>query len=273
MVYIFVALYCEAKPVIDRLGLTVECDHPFCTYTDPEGEVRLILTGMGKMNSAMAVSYVCGRFDAGNDILVNIGTCAGGKNRNGAFLINKVTDKETGKSYYPDMIYNIGLPESEVTTLNVIASEELTSGDDDMLWEMEASGFIRSALHFASPHCIQLIKVVSDNGAEEGSQITDKMLTSVIADNMEKIIKAIEVLAAVTAVEAHPVIDVSAVESEFKCSETMRQDLIKLLTYCRNSRRDHEVILDKMREEGLIPAPDRKAGKEALNDFRRRILQ
>lgn len=273
MLNIFVALYCEARPMIERLGLVAESSHPFSTYTDPEDKIRLIITGMGKMDSAMAVSYVCGRYGGSNDLLVNIGTCAGGRNRDGAYLINKVTDKETGRSFYPDMLYDLGLPESGVTTLAHIASEELTSEDDDMLWEMEASGFIQSALMFAPPHRIQLIKVVSDNGADEGRQITDKMLTSVISDNIGKIINVLEVLQSIPSGDASEAIDVSAPAAEFMCSETMRQDLIKLMTYCRNSGRDYGKILQEMREEELIPANDRRAGKEALGEFRRRIIQ
>ena len=53
----------------------------------------------------------------------------------------------------------------------------------------------------------------------------------------------------------------------------MRHDLNKLLIYCKNSGRDAENIITRMKDEGIIPAPDRKRGKEALDEFKRRLLQ
>jgi len=274
MIYIFTALFCEAEPLIDKYDMKPDGGYPFGGFVSPDGRIRIILTGVGKTGVAAAVSYSCAKYGIGaNDFVINIGTSAGGAARHGAYLINKVTDKDTGRMYYPDMLYNTGLRESAVTTLSGIAGQDLTSSDDDMLWEMEASGFCDAARLFMPPHKVQLIKAVSDRGAENGEELTEEILVTTVRDSLDDITSAIEVFMGIGEEEPPEMPDVRKYAEDLKCSETMRQDLIKLFVYCRNSGRETEKILDDMRSEGLIPASDRRSGKEALNEFKRRLLQ
>ena len=274
MIYVFAALFCEVKPLVGKYDMKPDGNGPFGSFVSPDGRIRVILTGMGKTGAAAAVAYACATYGTGaDDFVLNIGSAAGGASRNGAYLINKVTDDDSGRSYYPDMLYNTGLRESAVTTVSKIATEEKVASDPGMLWEMEASGFFDAARLFMPPHRIQLIKAVSDSGHDSGKEITDAMLEETIGSSLDDIVRAIEVYLKVDEAESACVPDVSGLSDEFRCSETMRQDLIKLLIYCSNSGRDASVILDGMRSEGLIPAADRRSGKEALNEFKRRILQ
>ena len=273
MIFIFVALYCEAEPLIRRYGLKADGRNPFGGFASGDGRMKVILTGIGKTNAAAAVSYVCASDNVTpSDLLVNIGTCAGGRNRDGAYLINAVRDDDTGRMYYPDMLYDTGLPESQVTTVSVVATEEITSSDGDMLWEMEASGFCDAARIFMPPHRVALIKAVSDRGSDDAADITEEILQNTIDSSIDEISHALDVLVAVKTDKAE---DITADDEAelFKCSETMRQDLIKLLTYARNSGIDADKILNDMRSEELIPAADRRGGKEALNEFGRRLLE
>ncbi len=274
MIYIFTALFCEAEPLIDKYDMKPDGGYPFGGFVSPDGRIRIILTGVGKTGAAAAVSYSCEKYGIGaNDFVINIGTSAGGAARHGAYLINKVTDKDTGRTYYPDMLYNTGLRESAVTTLSGIAGQDLTSSDDDMLWEMEASGFCDAARLFMPPHKVQLIKAVSDGGAENGEELTEEILVTTVRDSLDDITSAIEVFMGIGEEEQPEMPDVREYAEDLKCSETMRQDLIKLFVYCRNSGREPERILDDMRSEGIITASDRRSGKEALNEFKRRLLQ
>ncbi|SCW55778.1 hypothetical protein SAMN02910456_01841 [Ruminococcaceae bacterium YRB3002] len=274
MIYLFAALYCEAEPLIKRYGLTGDGEYPFAGFVSEDGRIRLTITGVGKTYAAAAASSVCTKFNVtSRDFLINIGTCAGCSGMSGAYLINKVTDGDNGRTYYPDMLYNTGLRENQVTTLSRIATPGLISGESSMLWEMEASGFCDAARLYAPPDRVQLIKVVSDNGADSGKDITDGMLRMTVTGSLDDIAAALDVYLNVDDVEIPEPVEVSPLAEDFRCSETMRQDLIKLMIYCRNSRRDASLILDAMRNEGLIPAPDRQRGKEALNEFKRRILQ
>lgn len=271
MIFVFAALYCEAEPLIRRYGLKPDGRNPFGGFVSEDNSMKVILTGIGKTNAAAAVSYVCAADGVtSGDLLVNVGTCAGGKGRDGAYLVNAVRDCDTGRMYYPDMLFNTGLPESAVTTVSTVATGETTSSDDSMLWEMEASGFCDAARLFMPPHRVALIKAVSDRGNDDAAAITDEILKGTIERNIEVIAHAIDVLSGVPSEDTEEITAEDKAEL-FKCSETMRQDLIKLLTYARNSGIDACRILDDMRSEGLIPAADRRRGKEALNEFCRRL--
>ena len=273
MIYIFTAMYCEAKPLIERFALSPDGDYPFAGFVSEDGNIRLVITGVGKTYSAAAVSYAHAKFGiTKDDFAVNIGTCAGGRNTGGAYIINKVTDEDSGRSYYPDMLYKTGLREHCVTTVSDVVSEEKAALDPDMLWEMEASGFSDIARLLMPPDRVQLIKVVSDNGAEGEKAISEELLERVIRESIDDISKAVDLYLSIPA-DGEENVQEDGTEDLFCCSETMRQDLMKLLVYCRNSGRDVSGIISSMRGEGLIPAADRKSGKAALNEFKRRILQ
>ena len=62
MINIIIAIQCEAKPLLKHYGLKGSTDHgPFRIY---EGEdMRLILSGIGKIAAAAATSYAFTRYD------------------------------------------------------------------------------------------------------------------------------------------------------------------------------------------------------------------
>jgi len=274
MLYIFAALLCEVRPLIEKYDMKPCGGYPFGGFVSADERVRITITGVGKTNAAAAVAYVCAECGVGpDDFVINIGTAAGGAARHGAYLINKVIDSDTGRTYYPDMLYNTGLRESCVTTVSNVATPDITASDGNMLWEMEASGFCDAARLFMPPHRVQLIKAVSDGGADDKEDLTEEVIVKAIEDSLEDIIRALEVYKEIREETLASPVDTGAYAGEFKCSETMRQDLNKFLIYCRNSGRDAGAILEEMRSEGLIPASDRRGGKEALNEFKRRVLQ
>ena len=61
------------------------------------------------------------------------------------------------------------------------------------------------------------------------------------------------------------------IAEEFCCSETMRHDLKQCLIYATVSGIDMSDILEKMHTTGELPCRDKKAGKEILNEFRKRV--
>ena len=112
MIYLFTALYPEAKPLIRVFSLKrVQDGLPFDVYENADTSIRLVISGTGMCAAAAATAAVFGRYRAANeDHLINIGTCAGevgmdemsGK----AYLCHKLIDRNTGHTYYPDMLYH-----------------------------------------------------------------------------------------------------------------------------------------------------------------------
>lgn len=77
MTYIFMALFCEAAPVIKALGLKKEkSDLKWDIYRDEAERLCLVITGVGPIASAAAVSAVFAKYGAGKgDKMLNLGTC------------------------------------------------------------------------------------------------------------------------------------------------------------------------------------------------------
>ena len=106
MIYIFTALYAEAKPLIQRFRLKKNpSEKPFDVFEDAGQTVRLILTGVGAVAACAAVSHICTRYAVGaSDLVLNYGSCAGCEKDRGQLCIgNKLIEQRTGRSFYPDM--------------------------------------------------------------------------------------------------------------------------------------------------------------------------
>ena len=108
MLFIVCALSCEAKPLISALSLRKDnfaC--PYDTFFSTDSSVVLTVSGMGTVLAASATTYLLTRFGFSpeKDFLINFGSCAG--KEPGFHLINRITDEATGRSFYPDMLYDL----------------------------------------------------------------------------------------------------------------------------------------------------------------------
>ena len=132
MIYIFTALFCEAAPLIRAWNLKkTEKNLKWDVYVDEEKTRCLVITGVGPVASAAAVSAVFTKFEAAKgDVMINIGTCCviAGKTPSertkigDILLINKLTDGTTGRDFYPDMNVTGGIKESAITSVTEVIS-------------------------------------------------------------------------------------------------------------------------------------------------------
>lgn len=126
MIYLFTALYPEAKPLIRAFSLKrVQDGLPFDVYENMDTSIRLVISGTGMCAAAAATAAVFGRYGAAKeDHLINVGACAGeagteemsGK----VYLCHKLTDRNTGHTYYPDMLYRHTFAEAQIITEPVV---------------------------------------------------------------------------------------------------------------------------------------------------------
>jgi nucleoside phosphorylase len=164
MVYIITALMLEASPIIDYFKLKRNMSiHPYPVFTN--NEISLIVSGVGKVKSAMAATFLSSAGSPpGNDLLVNVGFCGAkaGKYQLGSLLlINKVTDLDTGKEYYPDVYVGNDLPNEAISC----CSRPVKYDDSkymDNCFDMESAGIMEAASRFFYSHQIAIIKIVSD---------------------------------------------------------------------------------------------------------------
>ena len=152
MIHIFTALYPEAKPLIQALGLKKRAAQThYQQFLSEEGDLSLTITGVGPMQAAAVTASVLTDFDAGaSDQLLSLGTAARLIQREyserseaaraqaessetaeaarkdmsderaektaSMYHIHRITDAATKRDFYPDMLLNTGLPEASLIT-------------------------------------------------------------------------------------------------------------------------------------------------------------
>jgi len=188
MILVTVAMQCEAKPFIRHLGLKkVQDISVFPVYANERW--KLIVSGVGKIRSAAAATFLLTR-DLGNShgFVLNAGVCGSGDTKTPAgtpILINKITDHDTGRSYFPDMVWAHPFAEGSLETWSRVLKVIGSSHQIDHLVDMEASGFFEAASRFLTPDRIAVIKVISDHfdssrvTAGEVSMLIERCLPSV----------------------------------------------------------------------------------------------
>ena len=177
------ALHCEAKPVIDyyRLKKSHE-ERAFDLYRGDD--MLCIVTGIGKLASAAACAWVAARCDNEAALAwINLGVAGAAEHELGTlFLVNKIVDADNGQSYYPAPAVNTSLTASACLTLSLPSDEYR----DDTLFDMEASGFIYSALRFSSAELTQSLKIVSDNRRQQTGK-NRQQVSELVQANIESI--------------------------------------------------------------------------------------
>ena len=153
------ALHCEAKPVIDSYRMKKSPREKAFELYRGDGMV-CVVSGSGKLASAAACAWIAASGGETPLAWLNLGTAGAAEHDIGtAFALDKIVDADTGQCYFPAPSVSTRLPASACMTLARPAYDYR----EDSLFDMEASGYMHSALRFSSAELIQSIKVVSDN--------------------------------------------------------------------------------------------------------------
>ena len=198
----------EARPIIDYYQLSKDRQHSgYNVFTN--NQVRLIVSGQGKLNAAAATAYMGGLQATGESsfLWVNIGT-AGHRDYSIASLwrANKVTDEQSGRSTYPVLLANKKSSQKRIPVdndlefltapLGVIKGAALMTVESPTanyaqpcLYDMEASGFFQTATRFESLESIVSFKVVSDNLDNPFSEVDKTSTADLIRPNIATIDK------------------------------------------------------------------------------------
>ncbi|EKS09838.1 5'-methylthioadenosine/S-adenosylhomocysteine nucleosidase family protein [Leptospira santarosai] len=168
MIFISVALFPEAKPLIETLGLKILRDKtPFPIYQNEK--YALTVSGTGKIFSAMSVAFLLNEFKnsvVNSSWILNFGICGAPKEFfkiGESFLIHKIKDEGSTKSIYPDILFKSPLPESVLLTVDKPVFQNEISKLPNTLVDMEAFGFFQASRKFFSSDKIRIVKTVSDH--------------------------------------------------------------------------------------------------------------
>ena len=161
MLYIVTALYIEAKPLISLFNL--KKDNSYTKFQVFSNEnVKLIISGTGKVKSATALTYLISKEDIKrNDYIVNIGFAASNKNSQlgDIVCISKIQNAYSDFDFYPEMIYKHNFLEGSLTTFDSIVEKKIENIE---YIDMEAYGFFQTASIFFKKDKIMVLKIVSD---------------------------------------------------------------------------------------------------------------
>ena len=268
MLYVFCALYGEAKPFIEKYEL--ERDMSFSHYqVFGNADMILTITGVGVLPAAMAVTEVCTRIPPVScDYLLNAGICGSidsDVTAGDVFLVNKISDDVTKKEYYPDIIYKTGIPEKALCTVTVPGYVE------GALTDMESSGVYAAGERFFSADRMVFLKAVSDMGDTENAprelkeRCADTLLEKAqvfinealeqsrrgIKDSLEQGKRGEDDLAE----------KIEKLTEDLRLSATMNAGLKQLLRYMSIEGGDVRGLIERIYEEEELPVKVKSKGK------------
>ena len=282
MVYVFCAFYGECSGLIKHYNLK-KCQtdkyYRFDVFENENQPVRIILTGQGSVMAAAAVSGAASFFGIkAEDAIINVGTCAGDYEPGQVFICNKITEEATGRTFYPDMILRSGMPERELVTAPVVIRKSIheyanKDSHNMALYDMEAAAIYQAANLYVGPHRMGFVKVVSDNGDIEG--LTPDFIKGLMAEAVDEIASYVDMFVA----DTHDMC--RAEEStqftnqlckDLHCSKVMENQVRQLIKYLSLEGTDYMTYINKLYNEGRLPAHDKKNGKVCLDEIKRELL-
>ena len=282
MVYVFCAFYGECSGLIKHYNLKkrqTDKYYRFDVFENENQPVRIILTGQGSVMAAAAVSGAASFFGIkAEDAIINVGTCAGNYEPGQVFICNKITEEATGRTFYPDMILRSNLPERELVTAPVVIRKSIheyanKDSHNMVLYDMEAAAIYQAANLYVGPHRMGFVKVVSDNGDIEG--LTPDFIKGLMAEAVDEIASYVDMFVT----DTHDMC--RAEEStqftnqlckDLHCSKVMENQVRQLIKYLSLEGTDYMTYINKLYNEGRLPAHDKKNGKVCLDEIKRELL-
>ena len=284
----------------------------FDVFENENQPVRIILTGQGSVMAAAAVSGAASFFGIkAEDAIINVGTCAGDYEPGQVFICNKITEEATGRTFYPDMILRSSLPERELVTAPVVIRKSIheyvnKNSYDMALYDMEAAAIYQAANLYVGPHRMGFVKVVSDNGDIEG--LTPDFIKGLMAEAVDEIASYVDRFVTDAGNWHNDRLDAfdklnsgknSSIQQQhmehyslnddmcraeestqftnqlckdLHCSKVMENQVRQLIKYLSLEGTDYMTYINKLYNEGRLPAHDKKNGKVCLDEIKRELL-
>ena len=320
MIYIFAALHSEVKTIISNYDLK-KCESVVGSFVQfKNDDIMLTLTGPGPVRVAVAVGAVLGKesYSKWGDepIILLVGSAAFPSSKTDSIkigdmcLINKLTNMDSGRTFYPDMIIKTDISEASIITGSrlMVTRDNLfdsgLAGDSncanthevsesfqmDELYDMEAAAFYEAAAEFTSPDKIHVLKLVSDMG--EASAVTRESLENQFALQYDTIREYVNLLLRKESAEYDNCNEVlwktadklaAKVAIDGRFSVTMENELRQILKYAVLVEDEKSVtaetsmnigivqMIDGLYQNEKLPARDKRSGKEILNELRKYV--
>ncbi len=191
MIVLITAIFPEANAVLSRFPMKKSTLGTFSVYEAEDAPLRLLVTGSGKLNAAMAVTEYLSVYPVSpQDVFCNIGICGGDSDTavGEGYFCASVTELTTQRSVYPEL-YSHPFREARLFTSDVpVTSPSSTEkkGNLPTLYDMEAYGIATALFRKVMPsHCF-FYKIVSDFC--DGSFPVAETVTKLIQDRLSSLL-------------------------------------------------------------------------------------
>lgn len=283
MIYIFTALYSEAHIFIKKFNLIKNLENTwFQEFYNETAGIRLTVTGVGEIAAATAVGTICTMYKpTHNDLLCNIGICAHTLENSGIFICNKLIEKATGRTFYPDMLYHHNFDEGTIVTgmmpLNLENDSEIPLDIIGRLYDMEAAAIYQAGIHFLGPHQMIFLKIVSDKGTTKdvSKEQVIFLMESYQKNIFDYLIKLSNIIQKNISHNSSLHQNEELVETfcrDMHCSKAMKDTVQQYIRYFSLTGIDYISIIQKMYEKELLPCKNKREGKLCFEDFKRRLF-
>lgn len=296
MVYILSAFFGEVKEIIDSYELKKIEGAKFVVF---EGEeLTLVISGQDLVNAAAAVGFLGGYYGfAPEDIIINFGICGADSSSNEAkkiehgdvIIVNKIIERETKKTFYPDMLFENDFCECcLVSAMAPMTKQTFALGkeqgknvvnDDNgpIIYDMEAAAIYQAASNFVGPHQMAFVKVVSDFGEKIGLQDVRNVVSASFNQVKSFIDRCISIskdndMSQLKLINEKTDQVIEKLSVDMKCSKTMTDLLRQLIKYQVMEKTNYEEVIDDMYKEGWLPCKSKKEGKVCLENLKQRLL-
>ncbi len=184
MIHVVVALKAEATSLIDRYQLHAREPKDIFPIFRNES-IELIVSGIGKLKSASACSYLYALTGRQRDCAwLNLGVAGHRDLRLGqAVLAHQVTDAASSRRWYPPQLIETTAVRAQVITVD----HPETDYPCDAAYDMEAAGFCSMASKCSTMELVQVYKVMSDNRTHATHRVKANDVQRGISDNLDDI--------------------------------------------------------------------------------------
>lgn len=281
MILLITAIMPEATGVLSGLSMKKNTLGTFSFYESDREELRLLVTGPGKLSAAMAVTEYLARYPVSEeDIFCNLGICGGSSDTpiGEGYLCASVTEATTQKSLYPEL-YTHPFPEARLITSDVPVTFPTDGSPEQtslpLLYDMEAYGIAAALFRKVLPSRCFFYKIVSDRcdgsfpSPESVTALIKNKLTPLLAFLKEQEDRLTYKLSEHTDTASH----ISSMTKRFMdgvpFSATMERKLTGLLTYAKYAEFSEAALFDALPERKDTPHKKKEAlmRLQALEDY------
>ena len=183
---ILTALKAESQPLIDQFNLNRDTSFQFPVFKN--NDLYLVGIGVGKKNIKNRIETFLNQNNPDLIQFINIGIAGGNPKSTkigGSYLLHKIKDETTGKTYYPDILIKHNFEEISLVTVESVISDG--EGVYKGLVDMEASEIFKICSSLVPVHRLAFLKIVSDYMNNEFEQNIVHSISKLISHQLNSI--------------------------------------------------------------------------------------